>query len=343
VLYVIRSIERSVRRHLTRDLNRQRFDRAKQFVDELKGRAGGAEVKLVAHARWLKFLCGRRGVQDHLWPEETAFLRDFATLFGLPPAERRQFIGLSLLGLLWRDWCFDALRKGPPELVARLTSVSGWEHFDRCRRDGAGLILLPIHGQFSRLFQPYLRHRGYDALEVGLTNDRLEFRGFLTPAAKRFELARQMHAAKHLLARGGIACNLPDARQNLDNSRSVEFFGRQRQVATGFAELALATGAHVLPIAYRFSPRGIFTMEFGAPLHVPGPESAHEERVDSLVAQYANFLRDEWRRYPWNVHWGHLRYYCKLPAVGADSLQEQANVISPPDGASHDAREGIAR
>jgi lauroyl/myristoyl acyltransferase len=343
VLYLIRAIERSVRRHLTSDLNRQRFDRAKQFVDETKKRGGGGDKTLVTHARWLKFLCGRKAVQDHLWPEETAFLRDFATLIGVPPAERRQFIALSLLGLLWREWCFNALWKGPPELVARLTRVSGWEHFDRCREDGRGLILLPVHGQFSRLFQPYLRYRGYDALEVGITNDRLELKGILTPAAKRFELARQMHAAKHLLARGGIACNLPDARQNLDNSRLVEFFGRQRQLAAGFAELALATGAHVMPIAYRFSPRGTFAMEFAAPFHVPGPESAHEQRVDSLVAQYANFLRDEWRRYPWNVHWGHLRYYCKLPKIGADSLPERGNVSAPSEGASDDAREEFAR
>src|SRR6266705_1349349 len=144
-----------------------------------------------------------------------------------------------------------------------------------------------------------------------------------TTVSKRFELARQMHAAKHLLTRGGIVFNVPDARQNLDNSRSVEFFGRQRGIATGFAELALKTGAHVMPIAYRFSPRGFFVLEFGAPFHVLGPQSSHDERVDSLIGQYANFLRDEWRRYPWNIHWEHLRYYCELPEVDPGTLSEK--------------------
>jgi lauroyl/myristoyl acyltransferase len=201
--------------------------------------------------------------------------------------------------------------------LARLTRVTGWEHFERCGREEVGLILLPIHSQFSLLFKPYLRHRGYDGIDVGLRNRSLEQKGLRTAAAKRFELARQMHAAKHLLGRGGIVCNAPDARQNLDNSRPVEFFGRQRRLAAGFAELALTTGAHVMPIAYRFSLRGFFTMEFGVPFQVPALELTHEERVDALVAQYANFLRDEWRRYPWNIHWDHLRYFCTLPEVGS--------------------------
>jgi len=214
--------------------------------------------------------------------------------------------------------------RGPPELVARLTRVEGWEHFERCRDDGAGLILLPIHGQFSRLFRPYLRHRGHDCLAVGIPNEKLEARGFATSGAKRFELARQMHAAKHLLGRGGIACNVPDARQNLDNSRWVEFFGRRRQLAAGFAELALKTGARVVPIAYRFSPRGFFVLEFGTPFRVPGSEATHDERVASLVEQYASFLREEWRRYPWNIHWNQLRHYCLLPEVDPVSRPAQA-------------------
>jgi lauroyl/myristoyl acyltransferase len=95
----------------------------------------------------------------------------------------------------------------------------------------------------------------------------------------------------------------------------VEFFGRQRQLAAGFAELALKTGAHVVPIAYRFSPRGSFVLEFGARFNVPDTQSTQDERIDSLVGQYASFLRDEWRRYPWNIPWNHLLHYCLLPEV----------------------------
>ncbi len=321
---LIGPIEHHLRRRFTSELDRQRFDRAKRFVDETVRRSGGDEIAHRVNARWLKFICSRTPVQKDVWPRDAEFLRQFATVFGLPPARRREFVGLSLLGRLWRACYFDDLAQGPTELVAKLTRVTGWEHFDRCRQDGAGLILLPVHGQFTRLFQPYLRHRGHDGLEVGITSDKLEHKGIETPVAKRFELARQMHAAKQLLTRGGLVFNPPDARQNLDNSRSVEFFGRQRQLAAGFAELALKTAARVVPMAYRFTARGSFVLEFGAPLHVLGPESPHDERVDSLVGQYANFLRDQWRLYPWNIPWNHLLHHCQLPVADRASLGEKA-------------------
>jgi lauroyl/myristoyl acyltransferase len=328
VLYLLRPIERHARRHLSSEVHRRRFDRAKRFVDDAQRLGERDEMALRVNARWLKFLCSRKSVQRDMWPEDTDFLRHFATVFGLPPAERDKFVGLALLGRLWRAWCFDDLMQGPPELVARLTRVVGWEHFERCRRDGPGVILLPVHGHFSRLFQPYLRHRGHDGLEVGLTNNELKAKGLRTPATKRFELARQMHAARNLLARTGMVFNVPDARENLDNARSVEFFGRQRPLATGFAELALKTGAYVVPIAYRFSPRGFFVLEFEAPFHVLGAQSTHDERVDSLVGQYARFLRDEWRRYLWNIQWKQLKYYCTLPELNRGSLGEKAEAIS---------------
>ena len=234
-------------------------------------------------------------------------------------------------------------RKGRPNLWRDSRTSPDGSISIAAERDGAGLILLPVHGQFARLSQPYLRHRGHDGLDVGIPNDKLEQQGLMTPVAKRFELARQMHAAKHLLTRGGIVFNPPDARQNLDNSRPVEFFGRQRQLAAGFAELALKTGAHVVPVAYRFTARGSFVLEFGAPFHVLGPESPYDERVDSLVAQYANFLRDQWRLYPWNIPWNHLLHHCLLPEADPVGLGEKRNAARPPEASSNGSRQEFAR
>ena len=79
--YLIRPIERHLKRHLTSELGRRRFDRAKRFVD---GAVLGGDVEAVhrVNARWLKFLCSRTPVQTEVWPEEAEFLRGFATAFG---------------------------------------------------------------------------------------------------------------------------------------------------------------------------------------------------------------------------------------------------------------------
>lgn len=336
-------IEHYLRRRLPSERDRQRFDRAKRFVNEVASRGTSAETALRVSARWLKFLCSRAPVQTDVWPEDTDFLRHFAADFGLPPSERRKFLGLSLLGRLWRALYFDVLAQGSPELLARLTHVVGWDHFSRCRDDGVGLILLVVHGQFVRLSQPYLRHRGHDSLDVGVAAGQPVENGAMMPVAQSFELARQMHAAKHLLARGGLVFNPPDARQNLDHSRTVEFFGRQRQLAAGFAELALKTGARMMPIAYRFTTRGSFVLEFGAPFHVPGAESPHDERVDSLVGQYASFLRDQWRFYPWNIPWKHLLHYCQSPVADPSGPGEELHAPGPPQASSSGSRQEFAR
>jgi lauroyl/myristoyl acyltransferase len=310
-------MERHARRNFATEIDRRRFDRAQRFAAPVANRGDAAGYRM--HARWLKFLCGRPAVQRDVYADDTAFLRQFASAFGLSAEEERKFVRLGLLGRVWGEWCRQDLYMRPPAFVAELTRVEGWEFFDRAMGDGSGIILLPVHGQFSRLFQRYLLHRGYEGIELGLTQ-KLEQTTLQTQAAKRLERARQMHAAKHLLRKGGLVFNLPDALQNLGNSRTVEFFGRQRRLATGFAELAVDTPAHIVPVAYRFTQRGFFVMELRPPLQRLGQERSREERVESLVDQYAEFLRDEWRRYPWNIHWKHLRHYLDLPHRADDHV-----------------------
>lgn len=324
--YDVESIERYLRRRL-RGRDRNRFERAKRFVDEARRSADGAAAHRL-RARWLGFLSRRRLVQtDIFWPD-LDFLRRFAGLIGLPPPETPHFLVLSLLGRLWRASAFVELLDGPPDVVERLTRVAGWEHVERCRREGRGIILLPVHGQFGRLSMPYLRHQGHAILKVGIPRDDLVVRGFRTPAEQRLELARQMHAAKHQLGRGGIVFNAPDALEQLDNSIAVDFLGRQRRIAAGFAELAIRSSARVVPVAYRFSPRGFFLQEFEAPFDDPGPQSTPEARIRALVGQYARFLAGEWLRYPWNIQWKQMRHYCEWPETDLGATRRTATATA---------------
>jgi KDO2-lipid IV(A) lauroyltransferase len=223
----------------------------------------------------------------------------------------------------WREW--RRIVEPPTENLARVTRVVGQERFDAALSQGKGVILLLHHSQFSRLALAWLRDRGYETATVGMPNQDLEKRGFQTPAQKSFELGRQMHAAKHRLGKGGIVVNVPDAYQNLESFRMVEFFGRLRPIATGFAELALKSGARVLPIAYRLSTGGLFELEFAAPLEIQAQDVKHDSRVDALVRQYAEFLRAEWRPYPWDLHWHHLDFFSQLPPLHGGAVRTVPN------------------
>ena len=141
--------ERYLRRQPASELDRQRFDRAKRFVDETVSRGRGDEIAHRMSARWLKFLCSRTPIQANVWPEDTDFLRHFATVFGVPPAERRKFLGLSLLGRLWRALYLHPLDKGPPQLVPRLPALTGgglvgeegWGDLGSASRDGRFTVI----------------------------------------------------------------------------------------------------------------------------------------------------------------------------------------------------------
>ena len=294
------------------------------------------------NARWLKFLCSRKPVQTDVWPADAEFLRHFATVFGLPPDERRKFVGLSLLGRLWRAVVVSTIsRKGRPNSCARLTHVTGWEHFDRCRRDGAGLILCRSTASLPACSNRTFAIEDTTASRSVSRTTSSSAKGLRTPAAKRFELARQMHAAKHLLARGGIVFNLPDARQNLDNSRVGGVLRTaaptRHRVRRARAQDRRSRCADRLPIfAARILRPGVRGTLPRARASSRSPTSASS----SLVGQYADFLRDEWRRYPWNIDWSHLRHFCRLPKFNPDALGE--NAIAP-RARSGGARRRVAR
>jgi lauroyl/myristoyl acyltransferase len=315
--------ERWLAQYLASESGRQRSERTKRRIYAALRRVVGDARAQRLIVRWLELLCGSRFAQRSLFPEAAAHLRRFASVFELPPAQTPGFVALSMTAREWREW--RRIAEPPAGTLARVTRVVGQEHLDAGLHEGKGVILLLHHSQFSRLALVWLSDRGYETATVGMPNQDLEKRGLQTPAQKSFELGRQMHAAKHLLGKGGVVINVPDAYQNLQSFRMVEFFGRLRPIATGFAELALKSGARAMPIAYRLARSGLFELEFAAPLQLPTPGTNHEACIDALVGQYVDFLRAEWRPYPWDLHWYHLDFFCQLPRVYGRAVRTAAN------------------
>lgn len=128
-------------------------------------------------------------------------------------------------------------------------------------------------------------------------------------------LTRQVSYAQEILCHGGIAQIAADGIHGKGAALTYDFHGRRRPFLTGFAELALATGAQVIPLLHSRTSAGEILQELGTPLD-PGDESMpHTERVERLVSQYVALLSQMWRERPWMVPWYQMERHLAYPSI----------------------------
>jgi KDO2-lipid IV(A) lauroyltransferase len=101
---------------------------------------------------------------------------------------------------------------------------------------------------------------------------------------------------------------------------TIRFFAGNREytVRTGFAELALNTGAAIIPAYGRFLEDGRLLTHLAPPLQAAG--ATRTEQVTSLVQQYGDFVDGVIRAYPEVLRWrkmaNHLRHPLRPRAEG---------------------------
>ena len=125
--------------------------------------------------------------------------------------------------------------------------------------------------------------------------------------------ASQMAAGRQALARGGIVLIAADGQMG-SRLQQMPFHGRRRPFGIGFAELATATGAEVIPVFTRLNASGKVDIQFHKWLTAVDPEASREESVADLVRQYAVMLQDVWAEVPGNIAWHSIRKFLGLPS-----------------------------
>jgi lauroyl/myristoyl acyltransferase len=93
----------------------------------------------------------------------------------------------------------------------------------------------------------------------------------------------------------------------------VEIGGRAYQVKAGFAELALNTGAAILPFYGRILPDSRSQIHFLPPLE-PGAGS-RAVQAERLVNQYVAFVNRVWSESPAILWWNRIRRHLMRPAA----------------------------
>jgi thioesterase domain-containing protein len=87
------------------------------------------------------------------------------------------------------------------------------------------------------------------------------------------------------------------------------------QFRTSFAELALLTDAQLFFVASDLQAYNRFSFQLLGPFDLGSPTMNHAERVQHLMAQYIEQLRQQWARNPWALPWWSLGEHLAYPPI----------------------------
>jgi len=215
--------------------------------------------------------------------------------------DRKQFVRFNLAGSAVRHWWFDGFRQWDPEDLDSIAELAGWDYFESAWKKGKGVILVHHHLKIAHFAWLLLKERGYrDTATIGKLpsgsagdHKNRSKAADSDPGAVLLNYARQFQSAKEVLSRGGIARIVPDGFRGSSSGVEYPFFNRLRVFRAGFADLALLTGAQIVPISVSMDEAGKFRVTFNPPL-LPVEGADRKRQAAELVKSYVDYLEKQW-------------------------------------------------
>jgi len=234
------------------------------------------------------------------------------------PCDPAAVIQQGLMVNTWPLWRSQALAN--PAVFQQWVSLRGIEQLNKAMSQGRGAVIAFPHTQL-RLFLPQLpplRQRELAAIgnlgwrvltQIGLPHlaQAMTQGQALSKIAVR---AEQLQHAHQVLRRGGVAIVLADATEGNGGIQQL-FHGRRRPFRPGIAELALQSGAMIVPTFATMQRSGHITFEFLEPLAAQG--GTHTQQTADLLHQYAVVLAEHWRYHFSNMEWFVLQAFLAFP------------------------------
>ncbi len=229
--------------------------------------------------------------------------------------------------LFWRTFA-DRVDHASPQERERPVQFSGLEHLYLAQKRGRGTLLLTYHspampianailsrytslGHIPTLSQQWSTHLAM--LDQAGAEEGLACRTSAWSAAHTLEAQRR-------LRQGGVVQVVNDVSYKDRTSIRKSIGGRAYDLKPGFAELALATGAGVVPVYGTYDAGGCVRMTFLPALEPPAGAVDHQAYVHHMLDQYIAFLENIWQKTPESVGWGAMRRYRDCPPFSqADS------------------------
>jgi amino acid adenylation domain-containing protein len=204
----------------------------------------------------------------------------------------------------------------------RIIIFRGLEHLQNARARGRGIILVSYHSPPGSIATAILAQ----ATDIGaiLTISPAAANWLIeSEESARLETANANQIAmattiavrgQRILQAGGIVQVYNDIGVREPGTLAFLIGDRLYDFKTGFAELALATDAVVIPVYSAHDITGRIRMEFLPPLQTRA-DVDHKNQVQHLVEQYAQFLEHTWRTVPESISWYILQHHLERPLV----------------------------
>ncbi len=226
----------------------------------------------------------------------------------------------SLMVNTWPLWRQQALAK--PSLFQQWVTIRGAAILAKASAQGRGAVIAFPHTQLRRLLLQIDSFRQRELAIIGNLGPKSLVDAGLPdlalamaqggPLSKVAVRAGQLHHAQQVLTRGGLAIVLADDTEG-EGGIQAPFHGRMRPFRPGIAELALQSGAAIVPTFATMQVNGQITFEFLEPLTLsPGN---HNDQVADLLQQYALLLAAHWQRNLDSMEWFVLRNFFAFPTL----------------------------
>ena len=263
-------------------------------------------------------------VQQLIFRDEVRALRQFYRLIEQPLVDEAAFIHQALTFRRGRFWRIAGSVRATPENMDRWVEVVGWPLLQRAYEQGRGVVLVHSH-TFSLPFARHFLKRMLPTDRRAVVSIAAVQRGLLDverDAFRRQRYVEQLYACQKALEQGGIASIAGDERQGTSRGVTLPFHGRQRLFKTGFAHLAVTTGAQVLPVFTSSTLSGKATIEFGEPFVLASADQAPDKQIEALVRVYATYLEEKWRVGAANIPPAKMRNHLALPSYAVPITQD---------------------
>jgi amino acid adenylation domain-containing protein len=266
----------------------------------------------------LYWLVHQPWAQQRYWQPQIQLIRRFYAGLDTPVAEETMITNSLFYGLPGHYRLNDTwLRRTPPApLMKTLIQVEGGEQLTQAKQQGRGVILTWMHTVAS----DWVGQLQWVDYMIGNVAGALQDANLNQPAVLALLRARQSQMGQQSLQNGLVVGLVPDGHYGESAGIVRPFHGRQRIFFTGFAELALQTGAPVLLMLTTSRPGQKVTFRLLAPLDLGSAEMSHAARVEHFMNQYLTHLDQLWRTMPWLIPWRQMEDHLACPSGVEPSL-----------------------